>query len=162
MIVVSDASPLNVLVRIGYVDTLPVLFETVFIPPAVAGELSHARTPSIVRDWLASNPRWLIVKAPARDDLSLGLDDVGEREAISLALEINADLLLADDRKARRVAMARGLSITGAVGVLEAASAKKLLDLPEAINRLRATDFKIADSILESALARDAARKKAD
>ena len=48
MIVVSDASPLNVLVRIGYADVLQVLFESVIIPPAVASELSHASTPEAV------------------------------------------------------------------------------------------------------------------
>ncbi|HKQ47574.1 MAG TPA: DUF3368 domain-containing protein [Phycisphaerae bacterium] len=161
MIVVSDASPLNVLVRIGFIDTLPKLFQIVFIPPAVAAELTHAGTPEPVRSWLASKPSWLTIKAPSRIDTTLEFDDAGEREAISLALEIKADLLLADDRKARKAALARGLAITGAVGVLEAASAKGLLDLPEAFKRLRTTYFIVAESILAEALRRDAARKGA-
>jgi predicted nucleic acid-binding protein len=49
MIVVSDASPVNVLMRIGYVDVLPILFQSVIIPPAVASELSHSSTPEVVR-----------------------------------------------------------------------------------------------------------------
>lgn len=53
MIVVSDASPLNVLVRIGHVEILSNLFGSVIIPPAVAAELTHARTPDPVRNWLA-------------------------------------------------------------------------------------------------------------
>jgi predicted nucleic acid-binding protein len=159
MIVVSDASPLNVLVRIGFIDALPELFQAVFIPPAVVAELTHAGTPESVRRWLASNPSWLTIKAPTRIDATLEFDDAGEREAISLALEIKADLLLADDRKARKAALARGLAVTRAVGVLEAASAKALLDLFEAFQRLRATDFIVAENILAEALRRDAARK---
>lgn len=56
MIVVSDASPLNVLVRIGHVEILEDLFGSVIIPPAVAAELTHARTPDPVRAWLAAPP----------------------------------------------------------------------------------------------------------
>lgn len=159
MIVVSDTSPLNVLVRIGHVEVLRTLFGTVIIPPAVVSELSHAGTPKIVRHWMAARPDWLEVRAPSRIDSTLELDDPGEVEAISLALELNADFLLADDRKARRAATARGIPITGAVGVLELASARGLLNLGEAFERLRATDFKIAERILADALKRDAERK---
>lgn len=159
MIVVSDASPLNVLVRIHHIDVLPALFQTVVIPPAVASELSHSGTPEIVRAWLALKPSWLTVQAPERLNPALNFDDLGEREAISLALELKADFLLADDRKARRAAQALGLSVTGAVGVLELASARQLLNLPEAFSQLRATDFSIASNILVEALRRDSDRR---
>src|SRR5207244_5984193 len=102
MIVVSDASPLNVLVRIENVSVLETLFQSVFIPPAVAAELSHSGTPRSVREWLSAKPAWLNIRAPAQIDPTLDFDDAGEREAISLALELKADYLLADDRKARR------------------------------------------------------------
>ncbi|CAG0971182.1 hypothetical protein PHYC_01257 [Phycisphaerales bacterium] len=159
MIVVSDSSPLNILVRIGLIGVLPDLFGEVFVPPAVAGELSHAATPVPVREWLAGNPTWLRIKAPARIDPTIEFDDPGEREAISLAMELHADFLLADDRKARRAAVERGLAVTGAIGVLETAAARNLLDLSDAFRRLRATDFLVAPSILEEAIRRDAARK---
>ncbi len=159
MIVISDASPINVLVRIGQVDVLRPLFGVVIIPPAVASELSHARTPEAVRNWMAARPEWLEIRTPLKIDATLQIDDPGEVEAISLALELKADFLLADDRKGRRAARERGIPITGAVGVLEAASAKGLLELSEAFKRLRATDFIVADSILAEALRRDAARK---
>lgn len=162
MIVVSDASPLNLLVRIGHVDVLPTLFGAVFVPPAVVAELSHPSTPDVIRNWFASKPPWLQVKAPVRIDPTLDFDDTGEREAISLALEIHADLLLVDDKKARNAAVARGLSITGAVGVLEIASARGLLDLSDAFRRLRTTDFIVAPTILDNALRRDAGRKGID
>jgi predicted nucleic acid-binding protein len=84
MIVISDASPMNVLAQIGYVDFLPTLFGRVLIPPAVAGELSHARTPESVRAWLSSQPGWLEIRSPSRIDPTIRIDDPGEREAISL------------------------------------------------------------------------------
>jgi predicted nucleic acid-binding protein len=64
MIVVSDSSPLNILIRIGCVEVLPKLFGAVVIPPAVAAELSHPATPESIRKWLATPPVWLRVQAP--------------------------------------------------------------------------------------------------
>lgn len=159
MIVVSDASPINVLVRIDYVELLPELFGAVLVPPAVIKELSHSGTPDKVRNWLASQPSWLQIKSPQSVDPTLELLDMGEREAISLALELKAELLLVDDKRARRAALDRGLHITGAVGVLEAASARRLLALSEAFQRLQTTDFLVSQAILDQALDRDAARK---
>jgi predicted nucleic acid-binding protein len=47
MIVVSDASPLNVLIRLNCVDLLAELFGSVLIPTAVEAELTHPRTPVV-------------------------------------------------------------------------------------------------------------------
>lgn len=102
---------------------------------------------------------WLQLKSPSHIDLTLDFDDPGEREAISLALELKADRLLADDKRARRAALARGLAVTGALGVLELAAARNLLDLRQALGRLTTTDFLIAPELIEDALRRDAARK---
>jgi predicted nucleic acid-binding protein len=159
MIVVSDASPFNVLVRIGCVDVLPALFGSVIIPPAVVSELSHPSTPHAVRQWMTEQRSWLTVQAPSSIDTTLGIDDIGEAEAISLALELKADLLLADDRKARRLARDRGLAITGAVGVLELAAARDLITLKDAFDRLLQTDFRVANQILQEALERDSRRR---
>ncbi len=74
-------------------------------------------------------------------------------------MELKADLLLADDRKARRAARERGLVITGALGVLEIGSAKGLIRLKDAVERLRATDFFIAETIIEDSLRRDRERR---
>ena len=160
MIVVSDASPLNVLVRIGYADVLHQIFGSVIIPPAVASELCHPNTPEPVRQWLLTPPSWLVIRAPSRVDEMIEIDDRGELEAISLALEIEASILLVDDRKARRIAQHRGLAIAGTIAVLELASVRDLLDLEEAFDRLRQTDFRIANRILSDALNRGACRKR--
>jgi predicted nucleic acid-binding protein len=46
--------------------------------------------------------------------------DRGEADAIALALEINADLLVIDDRRGRAAAARRGMAVIGSVGLLEA------------------------------------------
>ncbi len=159
MIVVSDATPVNILVRIGEVVILEQLFQQVIIPTAVAAEMTRSRTPQSVRDWIANPPGWLRVMTPSVVDPSMG-PGAGEREAIGLAIELHADLLLVDDRKARRAAIKRGLRITGTLGVLELAAAKGLIELPGALERLRQTDFMIGADLLAEALQRDSDRRR--
>jgi predicted nucleic acid-binding protein len=64
---------------------------------------------------------WLVVEAP-KDELRVGelrrSLDAGEAEAIVLAVERHADLLLVDERRGRRAAETAGLRITGLLGVL--------------------------------------------
>lgn len=155
MLVISDTSPLNILVRIDQVNIMPSLFGQVWVPPVVVEELSHAGTPQVVRDWMATRPSWLKVQAPAIIDERIPLD-AGERAAICLARELKADLLLLDDQKARRFAQREGLPITGTLGILELAAAQGLLTLSETVQRLQATDFRLANYLLEEALERDA------
>ena len=52
MLVISDASPINVLVRIKLTHILPELYGRVLIPPAVADELNDPRAPQDVRDFM--------------------------------------------------------------------------------------------------------------
>jgi predicted nucleic acid-binding protein len=99
MIVVADTSPIHYLVLVGHVDVLQNLYERVLIPGAVARELQAASTPPAVKAWLAAAPEWLEVRTvndpdePALADL-----DPGEREAIVLAENVDADAVIIDDR----------------------------------------------------------------
>lgn len=161
MLVVSDATPLNVLIRLGYAELLSTLYGQVVIPPAVARELSHANAPKEVREWLASAPPWLAVKAPVQVNPTL-VSGAGECEAISLALEVSADFLLVDDKEARRVARGLNLRIIGTVGILELAAAKRLVELRPSLERLRSVGFFIDEEVLAQALEREAFRKMPD
>ena len=115
MIVVSDTTPLRHLIAIGKVDLLRKVYGAVVVPLTVWSELQAESTPSSVKTWLQSAPDWMQVRGarePLPGDASLDmLDqlDAGEREAIRLALELKADLLLKEggmiDGNLRRVVM---------------------------------------------------------
>ena len=157
MIVLSDTSPINYLVLTGRIDILPALFDRIVIPTAVESELLRFGTPEAVRQWIGQPPAWLSVRIPGHiEPIPLGL---GEVEAISLAIEMKADLLLMDDRRARREAAACGLSVVGTVKVLQAAAECDLLDLPVAITELRQTNFHIAQQVLDRVIQEDAERR---
>lgn len=157
MIVLSDTTPINYLVLTGHIDILPVLFAQIVIPMAVQSELLHPGTPEVVRQWISEPPAWLLVMVPEHiEQIPLAL---GEVEAISLAIEMKADLLLMDDRRARREAEARGLSVAGTVNVLQAAAQADLLDLPVAIAKLQQTNFHISQQILDRAIQEDTQRR---
>ncbi len=160
-LVVADSSPLNYLVVCQVVDVLPQLYGQVVIPQAVFDELSHPGAPEVVRGWLTPLPSWASVRAAASVDAGLALGK-GEAEAISLAQEIQAADVLLDERRARDAALERGLKVTGTLGVLEAAAKEHLLDLPEVLQRLTETNFRIAPALLRQALERDAIRRDLD
>lgn len=154
MIVVADTSPLNYLILIGYVDVLEALYRHVTIPPAVRDELLHPSAPPSVRAWMQTPPHWLEVRTPGHTTLTLSTDlDEGEREAIALACENGAgSTLIIDERAGRREAMRLGLRITGTLAILEEADKRGLLDLRQAIERLRRTTFKVSDVVLKQFL----------
>ena len=137
MIVVADTSPLNYLIQIECDDLLPRLYKRVVVPLGVIQELEHASAPVTVRAWLTRLPSWAEVastKATPNDELAyLGL---GEREAIQLAEERHADLLLMDERKGRLEANRRGLATTGTLGVLLSGGVLRLIDPEQAYRRL--------------------------
>jgi predicted nucleic acid-binding protein len=160
MIVIADTTPLNYLILIGEVNLLPRLYGRVLIPAAVYRELRAARTPAPVREWAAQPPVWLEVRqaslTPSGDLEAL---DAGECEAIALALELNADLVILDDRDARIEALRRKLPVIGTLRVLEDAGQLGLIDLPQALQRLQQTTFRASAKLLQAMLDRDRARK---
>lgn len=159
MIVLSDTSPINYLFLIGRIDVLPALFGPVMIPTAVLTELCHSGTPEMVRQWINQPPSWLLIRDPSQVDSQIPLGH-GEAAAITLAVEMDATLLLMDDRRGRVEAEARGISVAGTLSVLEAAAQRDSLDLPAALAKLRQTNFHIADRIIQRVLKTDADRKK--
>lgn len=130
MIVVSDTSPVLNLVRIGRFELLASLYRQVLIPTAVYAELTAPNHELSAAIDLASTP-WLTVATPKDQNRVLKLCehlDRGEAEAIILAAEFHADLLLIDERRGRRIATALGLTVTGLLGVLADAKKTGLLE----------------------------------
>ena len=118
MITVSDTTAITTLLKAGQEGLLQKLFGSVIVPQAVWDELSvfHPRLPGFLfRQSVSARMQRL-----AGTEL-LGL---GEAEAIQLAKEIPADLLLTDDRKARTAASGLGIRCAGVLAVLLDAKAK--------------------------------------
>ncbi len=85
--------------------------------------------------------------------------DPGEAEAIALAQELKADLVLLDEAEGRAEALRLGLPVSGTVGMLEKAADRELIALCGAFQRLSATNFYVSPELLQQALLRDAARR---
>lgn len=153
-VVIADTGPLHYLVLIGAIDVLPSLFGTVSMPQAVRDELSRERTPPAVRAWIAQTPAWIqIVPTPLPETLPLPGLGAGERAAIALALERRADLILMDDRRGVTAALNHGLLPIGTIGLLDRAARRQLIDLPIAVARLKATNFRYRPALLDALLA---------
>ena len=159
-VVVSDTSPLHYLILCGTETILPRLFRQVVIPPTVFRELQQPNTPPPVREWARSLPTWIAVQSPKTLNLALEVD-AGELEAICLAQEIKADAVLMDDRAGRNAAIHCGLAVVGTIGLVEQAAARGLIELPQAMERLRQTNARLDSELIHAALERDKARKQA-
>ena len=155
MIAVADTSPLCYLILIGEIELLPKLFNQVLAPRAVIDELRHADAPEAVRCWASNAPSWLSVKAGGSLQ-SLGLEKLqaGELAAILLAESIKADILLLDEKAARRIAAGRGFRVTGTLGILGEAAARGLVKMTPAIDRLRLTNFRASPALLKATMDR--------
>lgn len=120
MIVVADSSPIIALCRIGRLELLHDLFGQLIIPDAVWKEVIDSHPEKMgVREVMAST--WIERRSVSdmplvkllRQDLG-----AGESEAIVLAREVHATVLLMDERRGRAAAKRLGLTCTGLVGVL--------------------------------------------
>ena len=160
MLVIADTGPVNYLLLVGHIDILPALFGNVILPSVVRDELQDPGTPLLVRDWIAHPPSWVDVRLTTSDPDAVSLKglDAGEAAAISLAVELAADLLLMDDREGVIAARRKGFAVTGTLGVLDLAAERGLLNLGEAFDQLKRTNFRCPQGIMDHLLNR-ASRK---
>jgi len=152
-LIVADTSPLVYLILIDHIDILPRLFETVPLPEAVHLELRNPSAPASIQSWAGALPKWVEVKQVPNiiDDAFRSLG-AGERAAIILALSIHADLVLIDERKGAQVAIGKGLDVTGTLGILQRAARRGLLSLAEAFERLKQTNFRYRQEVMDELL----------
>jgi len=142
--IVSNSTPLIHLARIGQLDLLRDFFGKVLIPSAVHDEcvVQGRSYPDAQR---IAQADWLETLKVLDEHLVISLNaelDRGESEAIALALQQQADLLLLDDAEGRNKARLYGLKYTGTVGVLlRAKQSGKLPSLRSALAALQASGF---------------------
>ena len=152
MRIVSNTSPLLLLAKIQRLGLLAQLYERILIPAAVLDEISvKADAAAAQIQALIPTPRFALQRATpqtlARLPVALGR---GEREAIALALETAADLVLLDDQEGRRLARVHGLAVTGTVGVLLEARTRGLIPaLRPELDRLREAGLWLAEAFYQ-------------
>jgi predicted nucleic acid-binding protein len=147
MTVVSNMSPLHYLILVSCDRILPLLYGHVSTPPAVLEEMRASSTPELVQRWAESPPEWLRVLEPANIEdiprLGHGKRGAGEKAAIALAREIQADLLIIDDKKGIQEAQKRGLTTVRMLTVVDSAAERGFIDnLPDVLDSLlKSTPF---------------------
>jgi len=117
--VVFNSSPIIVLGKLGYLDIAVNLFEEALIPGGVLDEITTKEDEVSLMVSRLINMKVLEVQKPRRDLIPTysGLHR-GELEAIALAKETNAIVVL-DDLRARKAARLEGLRVTGTLGILK-------------------------------------------
>jgi predicted nucleic acid-binding protein len=152
MIVVADSGPLHYLILLEQTELLFRFYGEVIVPEAVLLELTAGKTPQPVKDWISKPPSWFRVQSVPSGQIDLVISelDPGEREAIALAHLLGADLLLMDESLGRAEARRRSLRVTGTLGILRTAAERGLIDVPEALARLRATSFYVDEKLINS------------
>lgn len=129
MIIVSDRSPIKNLAAINHLHLLNQLYGTAFISEAVYRELTDPNFP-VAGATEVQTFDWIQTRAVRDRTLVEALSnelDTGEAEAIALAVEMQADQVLIDERRGRLVASRLNLRYTGILGILAEAKNKGLI-----------------------------------
>ena len=129
MRVVLNTSPQILLAKIGRLDLLIKLYNDILIPASVLDELLVKPSGDIQKIQVLIRAGDFQVQKATSENISRVRADLGagEREAIALAIEKNADLVILDDQEGREIARSRGLSVTGTIGVLVEARKRNLI-----------------------------------
>ena len=155
MIVVSDTSPIRALHFLAQIKLLEQLFGTVVVPPIVADELARPRPPFSGVD-VSAFPNFEI-RTPHDQQLVqkyVEAIDTGEAQAIVLAIELKATLLIDDEVAGRTAAAAAGVPYMGVLGVLSLAKHQRLIsEVRPLLDRLRLElRFRIAQKLYDQFL----------
>ncbi len=153
MIIIADSSPLISLAIIDKLNLLEEYFEDIFVPNAVYEEVTSINKPFAGKLKLFLTDKVLFVQ---NKYIVLALNekiDIGESEAIALALEKKADFILIDDLKARKTALRNGLNVIGTLGLLlDSKKSGKIENLKEVILKLISNDIRLSEQLIQNIL----------
>jgi predicted nucleic acid-binding protein len=145
--VIADASVFILFDKIDRLDILKGVYQSVITTPEIANEYNKP-----LPDWITIES----VKDLKYQTFIQTQIDKGEASAISLAIEKGDSLLILDDLKARKLAKRLGLKFTGTLGVINKAKGLGYINkIKPLIDKLKATDFRISDKILDNLLKRN-------
>ncbi len=152
MKVVTNSTPLIALSKINRLELLQKVYRSIYIPEEVYTEVvvNGVGKPGAAE---VASADWIICQPIKDKDQVLILHnrtliDLGECGAIVLAQEIEAERIIIDDRVARHIAIAKGLSVVGTVGVLRVAKAMQIIpEIKPILDDLRLHGTRISDRL---------------
>ncbi len=154
MIFVADAGPIISFARAHRLDLLRQVVDELWIPEAVYQELvaKGAGKPGAAEVsqgvWIKQRPVTQHT-APGTLPSTLG---AGEREAIMLAQELDA-VLLVDDPDARDIALRLGIPFLGSLGILREAKLQGFIpEVKPHLDALRTHRFRLSDTLYQTFL----------
>lgn len=152
MRIISNTSPLIALVKIGKLNLLEYDIDIV-IPRAVFEEMTRFKREYAkeLQEW-GKNKVIEVKNKKAVEYLEL-IVDKGEAETVVLGEELNADAVLIDDLKARKIARLRGLTVIGTIGLLLDAKNKGLVsEVNPLLEELIKKKIRISNELYDHAL----------
>lgn len=153
MKVISNASPLIFLAKIGKLDLLEnyeILIPKQVLEEIIKGKKAGREDSHKIENLIENNKIKVesVEIGKEIDKLNLGK---GEKAAISLGIKKNADVVLLDERKARRVAKFYKLKPRGTIGILiESHKNKKISkeELKDSLQRLIKQGYRISEDLI--------------
>ena len=155
--IIFNSSPLINLAKINCLNLIEEIYNKIIIPEAVYSEVVDDASTKYKGEFskIASLTEENVIEIKSVENREFVRAfrtrlDLGEAEVLSLALEINTDLVVIDEMEAREIADDFNLRKTGFLGILLKADEKELIDsginlLDEAVNK----DFHISDKLYD-------------
>ena len=154
MILIADSSALIALSTMDALNLLDQLFDQALVPEAVYQEVTGDETlpeANKLKSYLENKVYKLSSTTPVI--LVDAYGDIGEIEAMYLYKQLQADRLLIDDARGRKVAQLNEITVIGSLGILLLAKQKgMLLSIKPKIEQLRQSKLYVAESLLIKAL----------
>jgi len=150
-VIVSNASPLIVLLKINKLSILKELFRKIIISVAVYNEITTKEPDKLIFDKIG----WIKTRSVTNIEMTALLEkliDRGEAEAIVLAKELKVTLLI-DDAKARKYAKLLNIEVMGTLGLLKIAKKSGLIQsVRKVIEDMLAEGYYIEDKLVRKIL----------
>lgn len=146
--IVSNTTPILSLLKLNRLELLQSIYNEICIPTAVYNEIEAGKAKRYYKD--LSEIDWIkIIDIQDKEAVKYFLDlDAGEAEAIVLATELSADLIILDEKLGRFHARHADLKVTGTIGILIKAKSEGLIEkLKPLLNELTDKDIWISEKL---------------
>ena len=152
-VVIADASTLIGLLRIGQLSLLEKLFKKIIIPRGVYNEVAVDRKEG--SDVFKRSTYFIVKNVEDRvsTDFLMPSFGKGEAEVLVLAKEKKADLILLDEKRARKTARRAGFKVMGILGILVISKDKGFIpSVKPFIEELNSQGFRLSEKVIERTL----------